>query len=366
MKKLRTGKTKSILLSSVDSALLAVEVYNKPRTTFRQQNYITLMVMAWTRLLQSYFYQEIGDKYYYKKKNGRYERINGERKAWDLAKCVKEFNKLKSDKLSNGVRANLKFIIGLRHKIEHRYVSSKELEASVFGECQACLYNYENLLVDLYGGDYALNEALSFSLQFSQFRTEEQQRASKTLLSKDIKAIKQYVDKFRTSLDDNVFNSQEYSIKLIQIPKISNTNRSDLAIEFVRWDELNEEDRKNYQKVTTIIKDKVVKRDVISAGKLLPSAVLNEIKKNTKKSLTHYDHKCLYFIFDIRPVSGEDKDPVDTETEYCLYDEVHKDYLYEDKWVDFLSQLIAGMKLTRKKWKKYYRERKKLDISNYK
>jgi len=33
--KLRKGKTKSLLESSIDAALLAVEVYNKPRTTFR-------------------------------------------------------------------------------------------------------------------------------------------------------------------------------------------------------------------------------------------------------------------------------------------------------------------------------------------
>lgn len=43
---LRKGKTKSILEGSIDSALLAVEVYNKPRTTFRSQAYIVLMIIA--------------------------------------------------------------------------------------------------------------------------------------------------------------------------------------------------------------------------------------------------------------------------------------------------------------------------------
>lgn len=33
MMKLRKGKTKSNIESSIDSALLAVEIYNKPRTT---------------------------------------------------------------------------------------------------------------------------------------------------------------------------------------------------------------------------------------------------------------------------------------------------------------------------------------------
>lgn len=65
---LRKGKTKSILESSIDSALLAVEIYNKPRAPFRVENYISLMVMAWNRLFHAYFNNTIGDKYYYKKR----------------------------------------------------------------------------------------------------------------------------------------------------------------------------------------------------------------------------------------------------------------------------------------------------------
>ena len=75
MAKLRKGRTRTILESSIDSALLAVEVYNKPRTSFRSEAFIALMVMAWTRLFHAYFNSTIGDKYYYKKKNGQYEVI---------------------------------------------------------------------------------------------------------------------------------------------------------------------------------------------------------------------------------------------------------------------------------------------------
>ena len=52
---LRKGKTKNYLETSKDAALLAVEVYNKPRTNFRSQGYITLMVIAWTRLFHAHF-----------------------------------------------------------------------------------------------------------------------------------------------------------------------------------------------------------------------------------------------------------------------------------------------------------------------
>ena len=39
---LRQGKPKTILENSVQSALTAVETYNRPKTTFRMENYISV------------------------------------------------------------------------------------------------------------------------------------------------------------------------------------------------------------------------------------------------------------------------------------------------------------------------------------
>ena len=69
-----------------------------------------------------------------------------------------------------------------------------------------------------------------YSLQFSALRKKEQTVANKRALSADFSDIKKFVDNYRSSLSNKVFDSQEYSIKLIQIPKIANTNRNDLAI----------------------------------------------------------------------------------------------------------------------------------------
>ena len=131
--KLRRGKTKNILEGSIDAALLAVEVYNKPRTTFRSQAYIVLMIIAWTRLFHAYFNITIGNKYYYKEPNGRYQDINGERKAWELKTCINKYEEYEN--LSKAVMTNLQFFIGLRNKIEHRNVAKKEVDVLIFGEC---------------------------------------------------------------------------------------------------------------------------------------------------------------------------------------------------------------------------------------
>jgi hypothetical protein len=222
--KLRKGKTKSILDASIDSALLAVEIYNKPRTTFRSEGFITMMIMAWTRLFHAHFNSTIGDRYYYKGKNGRYETVDGEKKAWELATCIKKYAELE-----DGVESNLNFFIKLRNKIEHRHIEKREVDTLIFGECQSLLFNYESLLIKFFGNNYSINEALVYSLQFSQIRTDQQEKANRSALSKDLAEIVSFVEKYRNTLDDDTYNSQEYSIKLIQIPKISNTGRAPLC-----------------------------------------------------------------------------------------------------------------------------------------
>lgn len=359
---LRKGRTKSLLASSIDCALLAVEIYNKPRAPFRVESFITHMIMAWTRLLQAHFHQTIGDTYYYKEKNGRYKIIDGERKAWELKTCI-----FKYDNLTDAVKSNLEFFIKLRNKIEHRTVDKDEVGIIIFGECQSLLYNYETELIKIFGNDYALNESLAYSLQFSRLRTSKQQQAGKQLLSSEYKELVEFIRKYREGLSDEVFASQEFSIKLLQVPKISNTGRNDLAVEFVNWNTLSEDDKKKFDKLTTIVKDRVVKAEVINPGKLKPGKVIQNVNGKSPIKINHTDHKHILAVLSVRPYKefGVDQDPFDTNTKYCHYDEAHNDYLYQDKWVDFLVANLTSGQLTKELWKKHYDDRKKLDISKF-
>lgn len=72
-----------------DSALLAVEVYNKPAVKFKSEGYIALMVMAWTALLHAVFLRR--GKNPYQKANGRYIKVDGDFKHWELGECAKQF-----------------------------------------------------------------------------------------------------------------------------------------------------------------------------------------------------------------------------------------------------------------------------------
>lgn len=358
--KLRKGKTKVIIESSIDAALLAVEIYNKPRTAFRSQGYITLMNIAWTQLFHAYFHHTIGDKYYYKNANGRYKLINNEKKAWELNTCIKKY-----PQLNEGIKANLNFFIGLRNKIEHRRISKTEVDIHIFGECQALLYNYETTLINMFGDQYSLNEHLAYSLQFSRLRTSEQERANKMVLEEELKDLKNFIQKYRASLSEEIFNTQEYSIKLIQVPKVTNTNRNDLAIEFVNWNQLSEEDRINYEKLTAIIKDKIVKAEAVNVDRLKPGVVIKNVSEELGIKFTHYDHKCFFTVFSIRPIKGDGKDPTNTNSRFCHYDVAHDDYLYQKSWIEFLIHFITEYEDPLEYIRSAFKEEATEDIGKY-
>lgn len=360
MRRLRKGKTRNIVESSIDSALLAVEVYNKPRTSFRSEAFIVMMIIAWTRLLHAHFNQTIGDRYYYKKKNGRYERVDGERKAWELKTCIRKYGRLPA-----AVEKNLKFFIQLRNKIEHRHIEKHEIDVLIFGECQALLYNYETLLINLFGSEFSINEALVYSLQFSQLRTGGQLKASKSILSSDLSDIAKFIQKFRRSLSDEEYSSQKYSIKLIQIPKISNTDRADMAVEFVRWDMLSDDDKEAYEKITAIIKDKKVIVEGANVERIKPSEVIRRVNaKFNKFRITVNLHAVLYKLFRIRPPNGAE-DPFETNTAYCLYDEPHNDYVYMPEWVDFIVNFLQNTGYQPAVLRSKLKDGECLDITNY-
>ena len=338
---IRQGKTKNILDSSRESALSAVETYNRPSGNSKLDSFIVMMIIAWTKLFHAYFLSIIGYRYFYKESNGRYKIVEGERKAWQLGDCIKKYKRLESEyyiPISDAVVANIDFFIHLRNKIEHRYWKGSEFDILLFGECQALLYNYENMIIGLFGEDYSLNTCLAFALQFSHMRAKEQLLSQKYLMSCDMRDIKKYIEKYRTDLSQEIYDSQEFSVKLLQIPKVSNTTRADLAVEFVNWNSLDEEDRRNYEKLTAIIKDKVVMQSVSNANLLKPSDVLEQLNK-IGISIKMNQHTALWRAFNVRPSSHSDS-KFETIDSYCIYDEPHNDYLYTSKWVEFIADLF--------------------------
>ncbi|MDO8137798.1 MAG: DUF3644 domain-containing protein [Candidatus Brocadiales bacterium] len=317
-----------------EAALLAVDSYNRTGTTFRTGAYVVLMTIAWTSLFHAIFLKR-KTKPYHRKKAGssRYERIEGEYRTWELKECLRQFYSSNNP----SVRKNLEFLIGLRNKVEHRLMP--QLDEGVFGECQACFINLEKLLCAEFGEKYALRTSLTFALQFSEVGHPLSSQAIRSASKKALRDVRSYVDKFRSNLSTDVLSSQEYSYKVFLVPKIGREEKSsDVAVEFVKYDPSKPEEMSKYERIVALIKPKYV--SVSNLGGLRPSDVVKQVSKIFEKKFTMHSHIMCYRHFNARPKKGDPK-PEFCDTRYCYYDQVHKDYIYTQAWIDFLVQELS-------------------------
>ncbi len=328
-------KVRSLLEKSREAALLAVEVYNKPNTSFRTGGYIVLMNIAWTSLFHAIFERD-GVRYFYKKSKNRYIRIDGERKAWELKECLKQYYKDKNPP----ERKNLEFFIRLRDKIEHRFLP--QLDIDIFGECQAMLINYENLLVNEFGGKYALKENLVFTLQFSSYYQKEQQTAIKSKIAKEYEDVKNFIDRYRHNLSARIYSDSRYSFRVFLIPKVGNRrSSSDVAIEFIKYDPNNPEEMKQYNKFIVAIKEKRIINEGFKAGEVADrvyNALRDKMPPGWKFNASYHHARCWKY-YKIRPNKGDSK-PEKTNEKYCYYDKPFNQYVYTQEWIDFLMEKL--------------------------
>lgn len=319
----------SLVDKAKEAAILAIDIYNRPMTAFRTQGFTVMMIIAWTSLLHAIF-EHIGVDYYYYDKDGSVKIVAGDEKAWELSKCIDECKDL-----SHPVRENIKLFILLRNKIEHRFAPVFDLD--ICGECQALLLNFEEFITLKFGNYYSLTTTLSIPLQVISIRAAWQYEVSKKLQSKHYNELKDFIDTYRAELSDEVFSDSRYSFRVYLVPKIGNhRSSSDTAIEFIKYDPSHPEQFKDIEKDITLIKEKRVQ--VANQGRYKPSDVSEQIKQRLGKPFNISFHTNAWKYYKVRKQGYQ---PDGCKTEYCQYDEPHKDYVYTQAWIDFLVKKLS-------------------------
>jgi hypothetical protein len=325
------SRSKQLANKAREAALEAVAAYNNPLATFKSDTYVVLMHVAWMTLLHAIFVRR-AVKPYYRLHNGRFERIEGRPKTWDLAEYVRRY----WPGQTNPVTENLRFFVGLRHLIEHAH--APEIDIDIFGECQAMLINFEDLISQEFGAKLALNTSLAFSLQFSRMRQPESEQAMRDLLRKVAATdIKKYIDAFRSSLGNDIAGDMAYSYKVFLLPVPSNhRTRETLPVQFVHHDPGTAEE---YEKAVTMIKQRLV--PVANLGKFKVGGVVSKVAPRIAPKVFNPDtHTRAWKYYDVRPPTGS-QDPATCNAQYCQYDVAHGDYLYTDEWVNFLVEQLS-------------------------
>ncbi len=221
---------KSELITKAREAMLtAVQVFNNPNIQFKSETFIVLSIIAWTYLLHAY-YRDKGIEYRYFDQNGRRKRFhktkNGADKYWELERCLN----YDQNPVDNVSASNLRFLIGLRHEVEHQMTT--RIDDYLSARFQACCLNFNHYIKSIFGNGYGIEKHLSFSLQFSSI-TEE--HATQLREFRDLPAnISAFINGFDNNIPDEEYNDPKYAYRVIYVPKtVNHKGQADRVIEFL-------------------------------------------------------------------------------------------------------------------------------------
>lgn len=289
-RKLRSGSVREELVNkSREAALAAVQIFNNPTIIFKSEIYVVLMHIAWTYLMHAHFRsqgvehryradrsQANGGKKYARTKSGAYKR-------WELERCLNSSDSPIDQNTAN----NLRFLIGLRHEIEHQMTT--RIDDFLSARFQACCLNYNHYIKELFGNRYGIDRDLTFSLQFSSISDEQVDLLGKAV---DLpNHIKSYIDEFDDGLTEEEFNNPNFAYRILFVPKTANRKgQADKVIEFIRADS-NLADNINAE--YTVIKE-------TERPKTRPSLIVESMRSEGFRRFNMHHHTTLWKSMDAR------------------------------------------------------------------
>jgi hypothetical protein len=224
------GKVKEIeeLVAKAREAMIsAIQSYNNPRVSFRSEIFIVLSVISWTYLLHAY-YRKHNVAFFYRRADGQIERTGaGQAKLWDLAQCLAA----PQCPLPDAIKANLDFVLNLRHEIEHR--STGNIDQVIAAKLQATALNFNTSLIDLFGGEQRIDTEFGVAIQMASFSHEQ---AKLLYGNAEIEpTISSVIDKYDRQVPDEIFNDARYAFRIIFVEQSCNREgQADQIVTFIR------------------------------------------------------------------------------------------------------------------------------------
>ena len=183
---------------------------------------------------------------------------------------------------------NLRFLIGLRHEIEHRQSAGADEKLS--GRYLACCLNYERYICELFGEEHSLGTMPAFTLQFRDLTTSTSPEEAVAPLPSN---VTKYLQEFDADLTDEEINSPHFRRRFLFVPVMTNKKaQADEVIEFVRADsELARSINNSYQQV--LLKE-------VERPKHLPGQIVKLMHKEGYVGFNIHHHTQLWKKLDAR------------------------------------------------------------------
>lgn len=296
------------LVRAREAMILAVELFNTPRVTFKAGVFSMLANVAWTYLMHQY----------YESRGVGIVDENG------YSLLLSQMVKRDDCPLSKGCKKNLLALKEIRDVVEHRTIGI--FDKKWLPLFQSTCLNFEKALTSLFGSRLTLGHDLGFSLQFANMTTEEIATLQAYDLPEHISALDASL---AANLKDDDADDLEYQFKVIYT--LTSASKTKAHFQFVQPDSAEGKEILN-----VLIKYKLPD----DLYPLKASEVVKAVAKKSDRTFTTDKHQRAWKMFKARPQNGA-SDPAATNKTYCIYHSSFKSYTYSLDWVEFLAAQIA-------------------------
>lgn len=322
-----------ILEAAREEALTAAELYNRPRGARSTEGFLVHMHLAWLYLLQAELRRQGVDYRYRVPGSRRYVRVDGQPKTWELETCIGQ----RWPDTDDPVRRNLELTVRLRNRIEHRPHPGIGVIAAGF--FHSLVLNFDEEMVAVFGARWSIADLVHVPISLSSFSREGMARLAAALADLP-QPIRDFFVQIRADTPKDVATDRRFELRIDLVQKRAPRDEADLAITFIREEDLSEAERSAYRELAktgrVIIREK--QRLISNLGQLKPKGASQRIEALIPfhfAHATHFPRACQHFK--VRPPSGSDN-PMATVDKYCTYDEPHGDYTYTPAFVTLVVE----------------------------
>ena len=291
------------LIRAREAMILAVSIFNSGSYRFKAEVFTVLANIAWTYLLHE-----------------RYERCGVKPLHSDGTSFALSYMLSRPDcPVSKGIKNNLLSIKKIRDDVEHKLLGRSDINwLALF---QACCLNFDKTIVSWFGQRVSLQSDLSVALQFGKLDLEQAAQLSAYDIPPHITALDALLKQHLTEQEQD---DLEYKFKVVYT--FDSATKGKAHIQF-----LSPESAEGKTVQNVLQKFKIADE----LYKYKPGDVIRIVRKASGKSFSMNDHTRAWQEKKVRPPSGA-KSPEKTDRNFCIYHPAHKDYTYNDKWIEFL------------------------------
>jgi hypothetical protein len=295
------------LIRSREAMILAVTIFNSATFKFKTEVFAVLANIAWTYLMHEYYERK------------EIPILNSDNSTFALSHMLSR----PDCPLTKGVRNNLQSMKAIRDEVEHKLLGRSDTKwLSLF---QACCLNFDRTIVSWFGSKVTLQNELSIALQFGKLDLEHAADINSYDIPPHIEALDILLKK---DLSQEEIDDIEYQFKVVYT--LTSASKGKSHIQFLSPD--SEEG-----KMVHNVLQKYKIADEIYPYK--PKDVIDLVSKATKTSFNMSDHTRSWKKHKIRPMK-ETKFPDKTNRDFCIYHSAHKDYTYNENWINKLIEEI--------------------------